>query len=207
MEKKKLDAKIISHLVFMCLLFCVNIASAIIVLTGNTPGGFAANGEAGKTTLILYGIAHIVNAMALACGFLYLVRGGGKNVATWYKAFIVQVALGVTLRAVGTILFPGFGPAACFMIAIVIGLLVLAFVPNLGKQKTWIIFTALKTTEVCLAIVIFEPAEAVSSIVGSLTRLVLEGTLGILIFQKYDDKAARKAAAKESSTEETVQQG
>ena len=207
MEKKKIDAKLICHLAFLGLLFAVNVASAIIVLTGNTPGGFAINGEAGKTTLILYGIAHIVNALALACGFLYLIRGGGKNVAAWYKAFIVQIALGITLRMVGSILFPGFGAPACFMIGIVVCLLVLAFVPNLGKQKTWIIFTVLFTTEVCLAIVIFEPAEAVSSIVGSLTRLVLEGTFGVLIFQKYDDKTARKAAAKESSTEETVQQG
>ena len=198
MEKRKIDAKVIAHLVFMALLFAVNVASAIIVLTGNTPGGFAVNGEEGKTTLILYGIAHIVNALALACGFLYLVRGGGKNVAAWYKSFIVLMVTGVTLRMVGSILFPGFGAPACLMIGIVVGLLVLAFVPNLGKQNTWIIYTALLTTEVCLAIVIFEPAEAVSSIVGSLTRLVLEGTLGILIFQKYDDKAARKSAESNS---------
>lgn len=191
MEKKKINTKVIGHLVLMGLLFLVNVASAIIVLTGNTPGGFAANGEAGKTTLILYGIAHIVNALALACGFLYLIRGGGKNVAAWYKAFIIQVVVGISLRAIGSILFPGFGAPACFMIGIIIGLLVLAFVPNLGKQKTWIIYTVIVTVEVCLAIVIFEPAEALSSITGSITRLVLEGTLGILIFQKYNDKAAR----------------
>ena len=203
MEKQKINAKVICHLALLGLLFAVNVASAIIVLTGNTPGGFAVNGEAGKTTLILYGIAHVVNALALACGFLYLIRGGGKNVAAWYKAFIVQIALGVTLRMVGSILFPGFGASACFMIGIVVCLLVLAFVSNLGKQKTWIIFTVLLTTEVCLAIVIFEPAEALSSIAGSLTRLILEGTLGVLIFQKYDDKAARKAAEKELPSEKT----
>ena len=192
MEKKKSSVAVICHLVVMGLLLAVNIASAVIVFTGNTPGGFAVNGEAGKVTLILYGIAHVVNALALACGLLYLIKGGGKNVAVWYKAFIVQVALGITLRAVGSIIFPGFGAPACLMIGIVICLLVLAFVPNLGKERTWTLFTVILTAEICLAIVIFEPAEALASITGSLTRLVLEGTLGILIHQKYADKAARK---------------
>lgn len=194
MDNKKLSVPVICHLVMMCILCLVNIASAIIVLTGNTPGGFAVNGDAGKTTLILDGIAHVINALALCCGLLYLIKGGGKNVAIWYKAFIFQIAIGVTLRMIGSILFPGFGAPACFMIAIVAGLLVLALVPNLGAQRTWIIFTVIITVEVCLAVVIFEPSEAVFSIVGSLTRLILEATVGLMIHQKFADKAARKSA-------------
>lgn len=201
MEKKKLSPSIICHLVLMGILFGLNIAIAIMVLSGNIPGGFAVNDENGKATLILDGIANIFNALALACGCLYLIRGGGKNMAIWYKAFIIQIAIGIALRMVAFSLFPGFGAPSIFMIFLVLGLLFLAFFPNLGKNRSMIIFAIIMTVEVCLAIVIFEPAEAVSSIAGSFTRLVLEGTVGILLHQKFKDKAARKAAKAEEKAE------
>jgi len=69
--------------------------------------------------------------------------------------------------------------------------LLLALAPNLGRQKTWIIFYIGLALQIVLAIVIFEKAEALSSIVGSGTRLVLHGTIGLLIQRKYADKAAR----------------
>lgn len=201
MEKKRISPAMICHLVLMGILFGLNIAIAIMVLSGNIPGGFAANEENGKVTLILDGIANIFNALALACGFLYLIRGGGKNMAIWYKAFIIQIAIGVALRAVAFALFPGFGAPSIFMIFIVLGLLFLAFFPNLGAQRSMMLFTIILTVEICLAIVIFEPAEALSSIAGSFTRLVLEGTVGIMLHQKFVDKAARKAAKAQEKAE------
>ena len=101
------------------------------------------------------------------------------------------VTLGVTLRLIGTLIYPGFSVAACLMIGIILALLILGFVKNLGKKNSWIIFYILLALELVLAFVMFDKNEVMSSIAGNLSRLVLDGSIGLAIREKYADKAAR----------------
>ena len=191
MEKGKYSKLMVGHLIVMAALCLMSIASAIIIFTGNIPSGYETLGEAYKTTHTLYGIAHIVNALALACGMTYLMKGSSKQTAIWYKAFVVQVMLGVLLRLIGTLIMPGFGLPAALMIGVIIALLVLSFVKNLGEKNTWIVFYILLALELVLAIVSIDKGEVLSSIAGGLIRLVLAGSIGLAIHAKYADKKAR----------------
>lgn len=187
MNAKKLSVPAICHLILMAVLCVLSITSAVIVFSGNTPSGFEVN----QTTVMFYAVTHVINAVALGCGILYMLKGSGKNVAPLYKTFILLVTLGVVLRLIGTLIDPGFGLRPALMIAVILALIVLTFVKNLGKQTTWIVFYILLALEIVLAIVTFDKAEVLSSIAGNLTRLVLAGSIGIAIHAKYADKAAR----------------
>ena len=191
MKKTKSSAATIAHVCLMALLCILSIVSAVIIFTGNIPSGFEASEETYKTTTALYGAAHIINALALVCGITYLLKGSGKSAAIWYKTMILLVALGVTLRLIGTLIHPGFGANTCLMICIILALLVLRFVKNLGKTRSWIIFVILFALELVLAILTFDKNEVMSSIAGNLSRLALDGTIGIGIYEKYADKARR----------------
>lgn len=192
MEKTKKTAPLIAHVALLALLCVLSIVSAIIIFTGNIPSGFEASEETYKTTAALYGAAHIANALALSCGIVYLLKGSGKPAAMWYKTLILLVAFGVTLRLIGTLIHPGFGVNACLMIGIILALLVLRFIKNLGKTRTFIIFFILLALEIVLAVLTFDKNEIMSSIAGNLSRIILDCTIGIAIYEKYLDKAARK---------------
>ena len=193
MKNSKKTASLIAHVAVLALLCVLSIVSAVIIFTGNIPSVFEASEDAYKATAALYGAAHIANALALGCGITYLLKGSGKSAANWYKTLILLIALCVVLRLIGTLIHPGFGLNACLMIGIIIALLVLCCVKNLGAKKSWIIFGILITLELVLAVITFDKNEVMSSIAGNLSRLVLDGTIGLAIREKYADKAKRKA--------------
>lgn len=53
-------------------------------------------------------------------------------------------------------------------------------------------FYALLALVVIVEFITFDKAEVISSIIGNLTRLVLIGSIGLALRDKYTDKAARK---------------
>ena len=101
------------------------------------------------------------------------------------------MTLCIVLRLIGTLFYPGFWLSACMMIGILLMLLALGFVKDLGEQKSRIIFWVLIILEAVLAVVMFDKNEAMSSIAGSLSRLVLDASIGLSLRAKYADKAAR----------------
>lgn len=191
MENKKLGALSIFHLILMgvvCVLSCV---SAWIIFSGHIPEGYEVVTDAHKNASFIIGIGHTVNALALICGMIYILKGSGKNVAGLYKAFLLLVTLGLALRLAGKFVFPGFDVSAGLMIASILMLLILLFGKDLGKTKTWCVFYVLIALDLVVAILMFDSREALSSIASGLTRLVLDGSIGLAIRAKYSDKAAR----------------
>ena len=83
------------------------------------------------------------------------------------------------------------------MIGIILALLALRFIKDLGKTRTWIIFCILLVLELVLAVLTFDKNEIFSSIAGNLSRIMLDCTIGIAIYEKYADKARRKAESNE----------
>ena len=189
--KNKMSSLTTCHLILMgimCILCC---ASSIIIFTGNIPEGYEVVTEAHKTASLITGFSHAVNALALICGMAYIRKGSGKDVAGIYKAFLLLVTLGLGLRLAGKLVFPGFDVAAGLMIGSVLMLLILTFVKDLGRTKTWTVFYILLALDLVVAILTFDSREALSSIASGLTRLILDGTIGLAIRAKYMDKAER----------------
>ena len=59
--------------------------------------------------------------------------------------------------------------------------------------KTWIIFFILLAPELVLAVLTFDKNEVMSSIAGNLSRLVLDGTIGIAIYEKIHGQGEKKS--------------
>jgi len=188
-EKNK--AMIISHVALMGLICILSCVSAGIIFSGSIPKGYEVYTEAHKNASFIIGFSHTANAIALICGIIYMLKGSGKNVAGLYKAFLLLATVGLALRLAGKLVFPGFDVSAALMIGSLLMLLTLTFVKDLGKTKTLAAFYTLFALDVALAILGFDSREALSSIASGLTRLVLDGTIGIAITLKYKDKAAR----------------
>jgi len=172
----------------MCVMSCI---SAGIIFSGKIPKGYEVVTEAHKTSSLIMGIGHVVNAIALICGIIYILKGSGKNVAGLYKAFVTLVAIGMALRMAGKLVFPGFDVVAALMICSLAALLILSFGKDLGRTKTWSLFCILIALDIAVGILMFDSREVFSSIHSGVTRLLLDSTIGFAINLKYKDKAAR----------------
>ena len=189
--QKKMNTMTLCHVILMGILVVLSCVSAGIIFSGHIPEGYGIVTDAQKNASFIIGLGHAVNALALICGMVYLLKGSGKNVAGLYKAFLMLVALGQILRLIGKLVFPGFDAIACLIIACIVLLLILSFVKDLGKTRTQCAYYILLALELALAVLLFDSREALSSIASGLTRLVLAGSIGIAIWEKYKDKAAR----------------
>ena len=190
MEKKN-NLGTICHLILMGVMCVLSVISACIIFSGHIPEGYEIVTGAQKTASYVIGIGHTMNALALICGMVYMLKGGGKNVAGLYKTFLLLVMLGLALRLAGKLIFPGFDVSACLMIGSIIMLLILTFAKDLGRTKTWSVFCILFVLDLIVSILTFDKREALSSIASGLTRLVLDATIAIAIYSKYKDKATR----------------
>ena len=191
METKKLSALTIVHLIIMVVVFILSCVSACIIFSGNIPEGYEVVTQAHKNAAFITGFSHTMNALALICGIVYMLKGSSKNVAGLYKAFLLLVMLGLALRMASRFFFPGFDLSAGLMIGSVLMLLILIFAKDLGRTRSWCVFYVLLALDLIVAILTFDGREALSSIASGLTRLVLDGTIGLAIRAKYADKAAR----------------
>lgn len=190
MENKR-NAAFYCHVILMCIMLVLSCISAGIVFFGKIPEGYEVVTDAHKTASLIMGISHAVNALALAFGIAYMMKGATKAVAGLYKAFLLLATISVALRLAGKIIFPGFDVAAGLLIGCVLMLLILTFGKDLGREKTWCAFFILMALDIAVAILFFDKREAFSSIASGLTRLVVDGTIGIAITAKYKDKATR----------------
>ena len=188
--RKKLSPIQIFHLALMVLLFAFSIYSFFVLL------GLAA-GASGTDSLLytLYGAYQATNAIAICCGVLYLLKGYGKGASRYYKAFLLLVLAGTIVGTVTLALAAGeLGnalPSIIMLTGKTIALIVLAFGNDLGKRNTWIAFGIIVALDVLLVFSLSNNALPAQRIIGALSRLVLDGTIGLAIRGKYADKDAR----------------
>ena len=180
---KKSNWLSICFIIQLGILVVLSCISSAFIFSGHMPQGEELVSDAQRTASLFTGFAYTVNEFAMICGIIYWLRGRGKDSSRLYKAFMLQVTIGMVLRLIGKIIYPGFDVAAV--------LLILTFVPDLGRIKTWAIYCAVLALEIAVAILVFDAKEAFSSIAFGLIRLALVGTIGFAIRSKYEDKAAR----------------
>lgn len=147
----------------------------------------------------LYALIQLINAVALGCSIIYLSSGYSKRAAIYYRYFLILL-ITVSLLHMITAGFVGAGnvggPLVAFSQIIVAArifvLCMLTFVPDLGKRNSWILFGLLVAFD--LAYVLFFGSDGgivVYRLFSTLSKLALDGTIGLAIRGKYADKAAR----------------
>jgi len=191
MMKKKLTPLTICHLILMGFMCILSFVVAVMIFTENIHEGNEAVTQAQKIASLLTGIGHCVDAIALACGMVYLLKGSGKGVAGIYQVFLLLVTHGLGLCIAGKLFFPGFDVSAGLMIGSLLMLLILTFGKDLGRTKTWSVFFILLALDLAGAILTLVNREALPGMVSGLARLVMDGTIGLAIRAKYMDKAER----------------
>lgn len=182
------------HLTLMIAMMCGTIGGAINFIVG------VANSSTTKDKLS--NITNIVLMMfilsMLACGVVYLIKGYNKQAAPYYKAFLL---LHVGVCALSIIVDLCFYEVTALLICICvliafkgIDLLVLTFGKDLGKQKTWILFYVILLIDIIaliLAVINMMNVGFDFSFTGYVTGLIADGTIGLAVKGKYDNKKSR----------------
>lgn len=188
----------ICHLILMIILLCCSTFSVIAFFCGFD---FVMAGHTRAETL-QKGFSVLMVIVMLFMGIMYLLKEYSKQASFYYKAFLifqVVVAVVVTITDDITPNMSGFIIAKCVLYAVkIVGLLLLAFWKNLGKQKTMIIFYiifALDVASLVLIILNMMNTAFEFSLIGPIAALVADGTLGLAIRGKYMDKEERKGEA------------
>ena len=189
--KKKLSPLMMFHLALMAILALATLVSLIVLLMGNGAdnvdvyyGAFSFGPQ----------VSALLNLAALACGIIYLLKGYRKEASNYYKAFIAMMAAFYAITAYPGYVTDGFSVGVILQMVKIILLLVLAFAKDLGKRNTWIVFwVMIAVYAVFLMVKNNFAGMALYRIVVVFSKLVMDGTIGLAIKGKYDDKDARGA--------------
>ena len=134
----------------------------------------------------------------LIVGTLYLIKGYTKRAAVYYKLFLI---LNVAVCVLTIFIDLRFYRVNTWMLIIsvlnackIILLLLLACGKDLGEKKTWMIFYILLAADglkLILAILNMISIGFDFSFAGYVTALISDGTIGLAIRGKYENKKSR----------------
>ena len=191
---KKSSPLKIAHLVLMIAMACGTVGAAVNFIVGYHNA--SANTERLSNLMNVFLMAFIL-AM-LVFGAMYLMKGYAKQAANDYKAFMI---LHIIVCALTIYIDLSFYKVNALMIAISVAnackavlLLILAFGKDLGRSRTWILFyilLALDIVKLVFAIINMANIGFDFSFMGYVTALIADGTIGLAIRGKYEDKSAR----------------
>ena len=194
MKKSKL---MIVHLILMAAMMICTFGATVHFIVDFTA---AASGAESFSNLSNVFLMALILAM-LVVGTLYLIKGYTKRAALYYKLFLfLNVAVSV-LTIFIDLCFYQVNP---WMIIIsilnackVVLLLIMAFGKDLGEKKTWKLFYLLLAADgvkLILAVINMVGIGFDFSFAGYVTALICDGTIGLAIRGKYDNKKSRGRA-------------
>lgn len=199
-KTRKNTALMFCHLAVMVLLMMVSIYLVFSIVSGIVAPQFRVYYDTFGSYIGIFAIWNFVNALALICGIIYLRRGYTKAAANYYKAFILLLMLASVVLAVLNYINQGLGSGTIMMLIKIIILAVLTFGRDLGKTKTWLLFTVLVILDILFGIVSYMYPGSVEMTANDLTgirlavlfsRLIMDLTIAFAIRGKYEDKDAR----------------
>lgn len=190
---RKTNSITIFHLILMSILSLGTVGAAVKFLIGSLDSS-STNRFSDLSNVVLMAV---ILSMLIA-GILYLLKGYNKQAAKYYKAFMY---LHICVCAITIFVDLCFYTINIFMILItclnackIIVLAMLAFGKDLGKQKTWTLFyilLALDIVKLILAAINMAGIGFDFSFTGYVTALIADGTIGLAVKGKYDDKEMR----------------
>ena len=191
---KKSSPLKIAHLVLMIAMACGTVGAAVNFIVGYHNA--SANTERLSNLMNVFLMAFIL-AM-LVFGAMYLMKGYATQAANDHTAFMI---LHIIVCALTIYIDLSFYKVNALMIAIsvvnackAVLLLILAFGKDIGRSRTWILFyilLALDIVKLVFAIINMANIGFDFSFLGYVTALIADGTIGLAIKGKYEDKSAR----------------
>lgn len=201
MEKTRRSTPLMfCHMAVMVLLMMVSIYLLFSIVSGIVAPQFREYYDTFGPYISIFAVWNFVNVLALICGIIYLRRGYTKAAANYYKAFILLLMLASVVLAVLNYINQGLGSGTIMMLIKIIILAVLAFGKDLGKAKTWLLFSVLVIIDIMFGIVSYMFPGSLEVTANDLTwirsavlfsRLIMDLTIAFAIRGKYADKDAR----------------
>ena len=194
MQEKKCSPLAICHLVVMAVVAAFSLYSAIrLTALGFDPGVYQ-NSAAIRTGIFLMAAMHIANMCALICCVFYARRGYQKEDAAYYKTFLVIMAVACVLAIIASVLFGNVMPGVVFMGLKILLLLILAFLKDMGKLNTLMIFFIMLLVDVIYAFIGVVPdGYMLFKVISTVSNLLINATVLLAIRGKYADKEERGA--------------
>ncbi len=182
------------HLIMMFLMMFGTIGGTVNFIIG------AFNSE--TSTAVLSNITNIVLMAVilsmLIMGAVYIIKDYSKPAAVFYKAFMFLHVGVCVLSIIINLCFYTVNPlmiTICILYAFkAIDLMILVFWKDLGKKKTWILFYVILGLDIAaliLAVINMMNIGFDFSFTGYVTALIADGTIGLSVKGKYENKEAR----------------
>ena len=191
---QKRSPVIISHLILMFLMMFGTIGGAV---------HFIIEAVGSETSTALF--SNITNIVLMAVilsmlimGAVYIIKDYSKQAAVFYKAFMFLHVGVCVLSIIVNLCFYTVNPliiVICILYGFkAIDLLILVFWKDLGKKKTWILFyviLGLDLLALILSVINMVNIGFDFSFTGYVTALIADGTIGLSVKGKYENKEAR----------------
>ena len=131
----------------------------------------------------------VTTAWALAWAFLYLLKGYTKSAAVYYKLFLAFLLLQFVVNFIMPIVRGDVLEIILHTLSILV-LLVLVFKKDLGAKNSQILFAVRAALQIAITVLAIMSGLS-GRIITNVARLLLIGTLGLMLAGKYADKRAR----------------
>ena len=184
----------IFHLIVMFIMMFGTVGGAVNFIIGAAGSETTAALFSNITNIVL--MAVILSMLIM--GAIYIIKDYSKQAAFFYKAFLF-LHVGVCILSIIVNLF--FYTVTPLMVVICIlyaikaaDLLLLVFGKDLGSKKTWILFYVILGLDVASLILSVMNMVNVGfdfSFTGYVTALIADGTIGLSVKGKYENKEAR----------------
>lgn len=196
MEKSRFKPIVILHFVLLLVVLIINLFSAIRII-----GSVQINSELFSngvmSAIFFYGWYKIMTAVALCSCIIYILKQYSKGAALFYKIFLFLLVLASLFSVLVLICvlrdFISF-PAIISIIAHVIKILVLLFLAmgkDIGKRKTWLLFVIIISMDLIIGSLSSGSDLMIFRIIGLVSRLAMDGSIGLAVYGKYMDKDNR----------------
>lgn len=182
------------HLIVMFIMMFGTVGGAVNFIVG------AAGSE--TSSALLSNITNIVLMAVilsmLIMGAIYIIKDYSKQAAVFYKAFLFLHVGVCVLSIIVNLFFYTVTPLMviiCILYAIkAADLLLLVFGKDLGSKKTWILFYVILGLDIASLILSVMNMVNVGfdfSFTGYVTALIADGTIGLSVKGKYENKKTR----------------
>lgn len=192
MQKK--GSVTVFHLVMMFLMMFGTIGGAVKFIIDAVGSETSSALLSNITNIVLMAVIFSM----LIMGAVYIIKDYSKQASVFYKAFLfLNVGVSV-LSIIVNLVYYTVNPlmiAICILYGFkALDLLILVFWKDLGQKRTWILFyviLGLDIVALILAVINMVNIGFDFSFTGYVTALIADGTIGLSVRGKYENKASR----------------
>ena len=192
MQKK--GSVTVFHLVMMFLMMFGTIGGAVKFIIDAVGSETSSALLSNITNIVLMAVIFSM----LMMGAVYIIKDYSKQASVFYKAFLfLNVGVSV-LSIIVNLVYYTVNPlmiAICILYGFkALDFLILVFWKDLGQKRTWILFyviLGLDIVALILAVINMVNIGFDFSFTGYVTALIADGTIGLSVRGKYENKASR----------------